>query len=472
MGDPSTSLLLQLKQGWFATRCDKEQDEKKEQMSLSLFKHLKPGKPTLIIGGTLLLVIILFATRPSDEPEMRQERAWAVETVSVSPATLSPTLELFGQVQSPQDAELSAGIEAVVVAMPVRDGVYVAADEVLLQLDDRDARLALQQSEADLKEARAQLNFARIRLDRSKQAYLKEQELLEINQGRAARADKLSKDGLLSQADSDTADENLARQQLALNQAELNVEENTARLIELDARIDRITAQRDAAQIDLERTAVKAPFAGIISDLRVSQGDRVRVGDPLMRLQNPDAIEIRTQLPSRIARAISEGLQEGSLIRAEVEVDDLQIPGKLLRVSGQTSAGSGGVDSFIGVAAGMTGLRLGSTVRVLLELPAEENVIAVPGEAIYGSTRLYKVNGDNGNGDRMQMIDIQRVGERAYSDGRTEVLIRTPQLGKDDKIIVTKLANAADGLLVQTANPSGTRESTSKPSDSQLAVEP
>jgi HlyD family secretion protein len=418
------------------------------------FKNFKIGKPTLILAGAFFIVALLIVSRPSDEPEIRQERAWSVNVITVIPTTLSPTLELFGQVQSPQDAELSAGIEAVVVSMPVRDGNFVEKSEILLILDDRDANLALRQNEADLKEAGAQLNFARIRLSRSRQTFAKEQELLAISEQRAARAEELAADGVLSKADRETASETLARQQISVNQAELAVEENSARLIELDARIARITAFRDAAAIDLERTRVKAPFAGVISDLQVSEGDRVRIGDTLMRLQNPQAIEIRAQLPSRIARSISDGLQEGQIIRAAIEVDDMQVAGKLLRVSGQTSAGSGGVDSFIGIQKGVTGLRLGSTLRVMLELPSEDNVIAVPGEAVYGSNRLYKLDGE-----RMQMIEFERVGERESGDGSTEVLARTPELAPGDTIIVTKLANAANGLLVQ-ANTETTTQNT------------
>lgn len=419
-------------------------------MQIAFLKRLRPSRPVAIIAVALLVVVALVMTRPETEPKVRQERAWAVDVIEVQPEAVSPTLELFGQVQSPQDAELSAGIEAVVLGMPVRDGVSVQAGDKLLELDDRDARLALQQAEADLREALAQKRFAKIRIQRSEEAFGKEKELLRISEQRATRAEELATEGLLSTADRETASENLARQQLALNQAELTLEENSVKLLELDARIARITAQRDAAQIELERTQVLAPFDGVISDLQVSEGDRVRVGDTLMRLQNPSTIEIRAQLPARVARSVNESLQEGKSILARVEADQRQLRGELLRVSGQTSAGSGGVDSFIGLAEGMSGLRLGSTVRVLLELPEEQNVIAVPAEAIYGNDRLFKLNGD-----RMLMVDIERVGERALSDGRTQVLVRTPELARDEKIIVTKLANAADGLLVAPTVPAG-----------------
>jgi RND family efflux transporter MFP subunit len=410
----------------------------------SVFRKFRPGKPALILLGALVLAVLMIASRPSKTPEPARERAWAVDVVSAQPATLRPTLELFGRVQSPQDAELSASVEAVIVEMLVRDGDSVEAGQALLRLDERDAALALAQTEADIKEATAQLSFAKLRLNRSKQAFNKEQELLAINQSRTDRANEIFAEGLLSRADMDTANENLARQQLAVNQAELTVEENSAKLIELEARIARLTALRDRAALDLERTNITAPFAGIISELQVSEGDRVRVGDTLMRLQNPESLEVRAQLPTRLARSISEGMEDGYEIPVIVEVEGQNVPGRVRRISGQTRAGSGGVDSFIGVSSGMAGLRLGSTVRVLLELPPEQNVIAIPGEAVYGRDRIYKLAED-----RMTMVDIERVGERAYVDGRTEVLVRSPSLEEGDQIIVTKLANAAEGLRVQ-----------------------
>ncbi len=86
-------------------------------------------------------------------------------------------------------------------------------------------------------------------------------------------------------------------------------------------------------------------------------------------------------------------------------------------------------------------------MRVYLDLPPEEDVIALPAEALYGRNQLYKLV-DN----RMQMVEVERVGERALPVGGTEVLVRSPELGDTDRIVVTKLSNAADGLLTQPSD--------------------
>ena len=399
-----------------------------------------------IIVGAVLAAIILIASRERVPPLERPERAWVVDVTSAVRQTLQPTLELFGSVQSPQNAELSAGIDGLIIEVRSLDGVTVQKGDVLIVIDDRDLRLELKKAEADLQEIEARRNFATRRLSRNRQVFEKEKELLDLTQTRSNRSKKLFKDGLLSQSDFDSTEENLKRQQLAVSQAQLNVEEIEIQLTEFAAQGSRAQALRDQARIDLDRTKVKAPFAGVVSALGVSEGDRVRADDSLMRLQNPASLEVRTQIPARYADSVAAGLAAGATLTALAQVGDQSIVGEVARISGQTSEASGGVDSFIRFREVSRGLRLGSTVRVLLSLPAEEQVIAVPAEALYGRNQLYKLV-DN----RMQMVEVERVGERAQLVGGTEVLVRSAQLTDTDQIVVTKLSNAADGLLVETA---------------------
>lgn len=409
-------------------------------------RSLLTKRPVLIIGGALLVTVLLIFTRQRDAPAPRPERAVLVNVLTAERQTLRPTIEIFGSVQSPQDAELSAGIDGLVQAVRVRDGESVEKDQSLVLLDPRDAQLKLKQQEANLLEVGAQLRSAELRLQRDRLALEKERELVVLTESRRARAQELKDQGLLSESDLETADENLKRQQLALSQAELAVAEGGNRVTELRAQRSRAAALRDQAQLDVERTSLTAPFPGVISDLEVSEGDRVKIGDPLMRLQNPASIEVRAQIPAVYAEAVSQGLAAGTAIPAFVQAGEQSIGGELIRLSGQTRESSGGVDSFVGFSTPPRTLRLGSTVGVRLELPPEPDVVAVPAEAIYGRNQLYKVVDS-----RMQMVEVQRVGERIGSDGRSEVLVRSPRLLDGEQIIVTKLSNAADGLLVQLA---------------------
>jgi len=413
-------------------------------MKNNIKRLLSRGPAFWIIAGAIFVAVLLIAGRERDAPVPRPERAWVVDVVTAERGKLRPTLELFGSVQSPQNAGLSPGVDGLIVEVPVRDGASVNAGEVLAIIDDRDVRLELQQQEADLLEIQAQTRLAKRRLVRARSAFEKEKELLALTESRSKRAQDLFEQGLLSTSDLETTDENLKRQQLAVSQAELSVEEIEIQLTELSARRMRAEALRDQSKIDLERTRLTAPFPGVVSELVVSEGDRVRSGDILMRLQNPAAIEIRTQIPARYAPVVTGGLASGIEMPALVESGEQRFAGSLVRISGQTSESSGGVDSFVGFEAAPASLRLGSTVRVLLDLPPEPDVIALPAEALYGRNRIYRTI-DN----RMQMVEVERVGERVSPDDATDVLVRSPRLADGDAIVVTKLSNAADGLLVR-----------------------
>ncbi|MBT8443952.1 MAG: biotin/lipoyl-binding protein, partial [Gammaproteobacteria bacterium] len=123
----------------------------------------------LIILAALVVAALLIITRDRSEPLERPERAWVVEVQPAVSQTLRPTLELFGSVQSPQNAQLSAGVDGLINAVNVLDGETVAADQVLILLDDRDVRLELQQADADLREVQAKRAFAERRLARGRE---------------------------------------------------------------------------------------------------------------------------------------------------------------------------------------------------------------------------------------------------------------------------------------------------------------
>ena len=60
--------------------------------------------------------------------------------------------------------------------------------------------------------------------------------------------------------------------------------------------------------------------------------------------------------------------------------------------------------------------------------------------------RIYKlVDG------RMKAVIVERIGEQSTTNGYSEILVRSPDLQKNDQVIITQLPNAMDGLKVRVS---------------------
>jgi len=408
--------------------------------------------PAIIIAGAVAIAVLLVFTRPERPTASRPEKAWAVDTQVIQLSSVRPMVEVYGRVQSPLDAALRAAIESDIVAVSVREGDKVENGQLLVQLDGRETELELIQRDAEAKDIEAQLRIERQRFRRNSEALEKEEELLKLSKGNALRAESILNDGLLSQSDVDQTAEAYKKQQLAVTSKKLNKEENDIRIAQLDAQFIRAKAIRDMSKLAVERTRILAPFSGVISNVEVSQGDRVRPGDNLIRMYNPESIEVRAEMPTRYASKVKRAIESGLDMAATVQFDGISAAANLERIAGQTRQGTGSVDAFLKFTKIPLGARLGATCKVLLSLPAEANSIELPAQAMYGRDRIYKVVDD-----RIQSVIVERLGERMRPDGRSSVVVRSDALRDGDIIVTTKISSAADGILVRaTTNDSRT----------------
>ncbi len=114
----------------------------------------------------------------------------------------------------------------------------------------------------------------------------------------------------------------------------------------------------------------------------------------------------------------------------------------LLRVAGEAEAT--GIDVYFAVNANLGQLRPGDLLPLSLRLPAESGVFAVPYQAIYGNSRVYKVVEE-----RLQAIEVDSVGQAEDENGLALVLIRSTDIEPGDQIAITHLPNAVSGLKVK-----------------------
>lgn len=400
----------------------------------------------LLLAGAAAAALI--ASKPKPKPVQVVERAWLVSTEVVRRARHTPSLTLYGRIESLWSSQLTAGVTADVREVAVVEGDRVGRGAVLVRLDDRDERLELAQREAELKQAEAKIASEISRHEFNLEALPREQSLLKLTRGEVARLRDLVKRKVGAQSALDVARQAAEKQAISLSVREQTINEHPARLAEVEASRDRAAALRDQALLELERCEVRAPFNGRLAQVLVSPGRRVRVGDPLVSLYDTDEMIVRAQLPSRHLQAIRVAIAAGKTLSVSGVIDGVVMRAALRSLAGEAASGTGGLDGLFTLTEGAGEVSQGRFVRLELSLPPRDDLIALPHESIYGTDRVYILDDQS----RMRPHRVQRIGEVRLESGQTRVLVRAPELSEGARVITTQLPNALDGLLVRAVN--------------------
>jgi membrane fusion protein, multidrug efflux system len=176
----------------------------------------------------------------------------AVTLAPVRSERLSQKLEALGTARANESVDVSSKSSNIVTAVRFRDGELVRRGQVLVQLDDAQARADVAAAEAAVTESQSQF-------DRSR-------ELL------ATQA--LSKS--------------------SYDQLEATLKANRARL--------------GAANARLEDTVIRAPFSGRVGLRRVSVGTLISPGDVITTLDDTSVIKLDFAVPENLLATLREGL--------------------------------------------------------------------------------------------------------------------------------------------------------------------
>jgi membrane fusion protein (multidrug efflux system) len=183
-------------------------------------------------------------------------------------------------------AQITPRVNGTVIEVPVYDTEHVKVGQILAKLDPSDARIALDQAEANYQLARRQVEQT-IASKAAAQADVaaRQADLVRARQDYRRRA-ALARTGAVS-ADEITA----ARQSYATASANLiAAERKEAALAALvgNTNVDHnpgvlaAKAMLDKARLDLERTVIRAPISGIVAQKQIQVGQHVDIGAKLM----------------------------------------------------------------------------------------------------------------------------------------------------------------------------------------------
>jgi hypothetical protein len=196
-----------------------------------------------------------------------------------------------------------------------------------------------------------------------------------------------------------------------------------------------------------------------VTQVSVAPGERVRPGEPLIKLFADTELEVRAQIPDRYLPAVRKGLVDGDL-SASTQLEGYTLPLKLKRLAGDAADARGGIDGLFAFsgdgAKGAPTAALGRPLTITLTLPAQPQLLALPATALHGLDRLYRIDSNN----RLQRVSAEIVGEAIDSE-EPRLLLRADALQGGERIMTTQLPQAIVGLAVDAQPVPGSNADTS-----------
>lgn len=399
--------------------------------------------------GLLLLLLSLFvgfimiATGPSAEPLEKTERAWPVSVITATPSDLPPTLLTFGRVESKQVASLNTNISAPVSEVLVREGDRVDEGQLLIQLDANEGQLTLDVARANHDRNAAVLASVRTEFDLANTLTAQYQQLDDIAQSKLGRAIDLNSKGMISDALLDEAKQEASQSTIVLQQHLSRVADYPNKIAQQQASVDESSARLERAELDLQQTQIRAPFAGRVIRSDVSRGDRVLAGATLIEIADYSGLEVRASVPSEIAYLLNQAMRQTHPVHASALVDGRKLDFLLDRLSGDVKAGQSGIDVFFR-SNGSEALDIGRVLSMTVDLPIEQDVLSMPAYALYENQTVYRIDEQ-----RLQAVRYETVGDYIAADEELRVLIRSAEIEAGDLLLASQLPRAITGLLVE-----------------------
>lgn len=247
-------------------------------LSLSLTACQKGGKESKTASASASAQATLQVT---------QEDYFVVENNALASGPV-----ITGSIQPERKADLRAEVSAIVMQVLKENGEAVRKGDLLARLDDTSFRDQLGSSEQAARAAQQTLDQAERQLERLK---------------------TLRASGMTSMQ--------------ALEDAEIRRNNAQSELVAAKAR-------NVAARQQLQRTEIRAPFDGIVSERKVSNGDTAQIGKEIMKVIDPSSLRFQGLVS---AESVSV-LKAGQSVSFRINGYDQQFIGKVRRVDPAANA--------------------------------------------------------------------------------------------------------------------------------------
>ncbi|NNE76509.1 MAG: efflux RND transporter periplasmic adaptor subunit [Pricia sp.] len=381
----------------------------------------------ILVGG-IIITTLIFSTEPEAKREGASiETAMLVDVMAVAQGTFEPIIVATGTVQPTEDVVLSPLVSGQVIRRDpaFTPGGFVKKGEVLLQIDPADYRNTLELRKSELMQSQTTMETEMGRQQ------IAEQDLQLISDDSLFGSNPLSE----------------GERQLVLRKPQLNA---------VKANIGAAKASVDQAELNLQRTTIRAPFDAHILTQNVTSGSQVAPGDNLGRIVGTDYYWVTATVPVSKLQWLtfpSGNSEKGSPVRIE---NPTSWPADAYR-EGYLDKQIGALDNQTRLARvlvkvkdplattndlkGRPKLMIGTFVEVKIQADSIPNVVRLNRDYIRSNETVWVMKDE-----KLEIRDVEIVlndDEYAY--------IREG-LADGEKVVITDLSTVTNGIGLRTGS--------------------
>jgi len=378
----------------------------------------------VVLVAGLLAARWLISNPPRAERRQVEPPVPLVKVAVAEPTPYRVKVVAMGTVVPSREVALFPEVTGRIIeqsAQLVPGGVF-RENEVILRIDPRDYRIAVKQQEAAAERARLELKLER---------------------GRKVIAEREWK---LLEADIPNTREN---RELALREPQ---QKNAA------VSLAAAEAALELAELNLERTAIRAPFNAIVQDEFVDEGQLVSPQTRLATLIGTDRFWVQVSIPvDRVHWIVlpengKKGLPDVQITQEAGPDVSIVRKGRLLRLLGDLDPAGRmarvlvSIEDPLGMEDGSRngepGLMLGAYVRVEIQGKTLEDVFVLPRTTVREGDRVWVLDRD----DELRFRDVKILWR-----SEDQVVI-SEGLQQGERVIITRVASPIPGMKLRVQN--------------------
>ena len=404
----------------------------------------------LIILAIFTGLMVISCSRTA-EPEPAVPIVSGLKTETLQTSLVDDHYEAVGTVRAKNSSVVAAKVMGTIMALHVREGEMVRAGQTLVEIDNRDAGIQLQKTQAGMREIQDSLEEVdrSIRAAESARAAARANETLAKTTFR--RYEMLFERQSVSPQE---FDEVRTRNEVAKAESERSerlLQASIARQKQVKARIDQAKADVANARVYVGYSRIAAPIDGVVVSKQADVGYMATPGMPLLTIENSAHYQLhasveesqlgKIRLHDQVQVAL-EALDNKELLGTVEEIVPAADPSTrsyIVKVSLPIVTGAQLRSGLYGKARFVIGQ------RKLLAIP--QSAVRQQGQLVgvfvvdqAGLARLRLIKTGRVVGDRVEVLAGLNEGEEIIGEGTTSVRdgTRVRDAGKDRQPIAAK----------------------------------